>query len=163
MKLATSILALAVAAVFAAGCNKPATSTANNNSGASATPGSSTTGTTTPTTSSTASDSTSTSTPASAGSTQATGDTTSATQQTNMQGSGATSTGAVSETVTTGKIKAAIAADSGMKDADVSVTTSNGVVTLGGTVKSQDQVAIATGIAQKQEGVQRVESNITVR
>jgi hyperosmotically inducible protein len=71
--------------------------------------------------------------------------------------------GAVSETVTTGKIKAAIAADAGMKDTDVSVTTNQGVVTLGGTVKSQDQVAIATNLAQKMDGVTRVESNISVR
>jgi osmotically-inducible protein OsmY len=42
------------------------------------------------------------------------------------------------------------------------VTTSNGVVTLGGTAKSNDQVALATGIAQRQDGVSRVESNIQV-
>ena len=50
-----------------------------------------------------------------------------------------------------------------MKDSDISVTTNNGVVTLTGTVKSQDQVSIATNLAQRQEGVQRVESNISVR
>jgi hyperosmotically inducible protein len=72
-------------------------------------------------------------------------------------------TGAVSETVTTGKIKAAIAADPGMKDADVSVTTNNGVVMLSGTVKSQDQVAIATNLAQKMDGVTKVDSTITVK
>ena len=65
---------------------------------------------------------------------------------------------AVGETVTTGKIKAAIAADPGMKDSDVSVSTTNGVVTLSGTVKSQDQVTIATNLAQRQEGVNRVDS-----
>jgi hypothetical protein len=54
-------------------------------------------------------------------------------------------------------------ADSAMKDSDISVTTNNGVVTLNGTVKSQDQIAIATNLAQRQEGVQRVESNISVR
>ena len=50
-----------------------------------------------------------------------------------------------------------------MKDTDLNVTTSNGVVTLGGSAKSQDQVAIATGIAQRQEGVSRVESRIAVQ
>ena len=70
---------------------------------------------------------------------------------------------AVGETVTTGKIKAAIAADPGMKDSDVSVSTSNGVVTLTGTVKSQDQVTIATNLAQRQEGVSRVDSQLVVR
>lgn len=72
-------------------------------------------------------------------------------------------TGAVSETITTGKVKAAIAADSGLKDTDISVTTDNGVVMLGGTVKSQDQIAIATSLAQRQEGVNKVETQIVVR
>src|SRR5215213_6570364 len=70
---------------------------------------------------------------------------------------------AVGETVTTGKIKAAIASDPGMKDSDVSVTTRDGVVTLTGTVKAPDQVTIATNLAQRQEGVSRVESQLTVR
>lgn len=70
---------------------------------------------------------------------------------------------AVAETVTTGKIKAAIAADPGMKDSDVSVSTNNGVVTLAGSVKSQDQVTIATNLALRQEGVNRVESRLEVR
>jgi len=72
-------------------------------------------------------------------------------------------TGAVSETITTGKIKAALAADSGLKDTDISVSTNNGVVTLNGTVKSQDQIALAQGIAQKMDGVQKVETNVTVK
>jgi len=79
------------------------------------------------------------------------------------QGPGGDATGAVSETLTTGKIKAAIAADSGLKDTDISVTTNNGTVMLGGTVKSQDQIAIATQVAQKQDGVQKVEANLTVK
>jgi osmotically-inducible protein OsmY len=70
---------------------------------------------------------------------------------------------AVGETVTTGRIKAAIAADPGMKDTDVSVTTRDGVVTLSGTVKAPEQVVIATNLAQRQEGVNRVESQLTVR
>jgi hyperosmotically inducible protein len=69
----------------------------------------------------------------------------------------------VSETLTTGKVKAAIAADSGLKDTDISVATNNGVVTLSGTAKSQDQVAIATNVAQRQEGVNKVETQIVVR
>lgn len=69
----------------------------------------------------------------------------------------------VGDTVTTGKIKAAIASDSGMKDSDVSVSTTQGIVTLSGTVKSREQVTIATNLAQRQEGVSRVESQLTVR
>jgi len=152
MKLVTTVLALAVAAAFTTACDRPKT-TAYNNSGSSAAPASTTTTTTTsPTTSTTTSDTTATTT------------TTTAPSTTNMApGPAGDASGPVSETVTTGKIKAAIAADAGMKDTDVSVTTNQGVVTLGGTVKSQDQVAIATNLAQKMDGVTKVESNITVR
>ena len=66
------------------------------------------------------------------------------------------------ETGMSRKIMTAIASDPAMQDADVTVKTENGVVTLGGTAKSQDQVALATGIATKQQGVARVESQIAV-
>lgn len=142
MKIISSILALAVTAAFTTACDRPKTqSTAYNNSGTSATPGSTTTTATSPTVA----------------------PSTTSANPTMAPGPAGNATGAVSETVTTGKIKAALAADSGMKDSDVSVTTENGVVILGGTVKSQDQVSIATNLAQKQEGVSKVESNIAVR
>ena len=147
MKLATTALALAVAAALTAGCDRPKTDTAYNNSGTSATSPSSTTTTTSPTTSDTASTSTA--------STSAT--------PTMAPGPAGDATGAVSETMTTGKVKAAIAADPGMKDSDISVTTKNGVVMLSGTVKSQDQIAIATNLAQKMDGVQKVEANLTTK
>jgi hyperosmotically inducible protein len=146
MKLAITAATLALAFATTA-CDRPTQSTAYNNSGSSAS--------TTPAADSTAT----TSAPATsdAASTAAPG-------TTNMApGPAGDASGAVSETVTTGKIKAAIAADAGMKDTDVSVTTNAGVVTLSGTVKSQDQVAIATGLAQKMDGVSRVESNLNVR
>ncbi len=139
MKLVTTVLALAVTAALTTACDRPKTqSTAYNNSGASATPGSTTTTTTTtaPVVPSTA---------------------------TMAPGPAGDATGAVSETLTTGKVKAAIAADPGMKDSDVSVTTNNGVVMLAGTVKSQDQISIATNLAQKMDGVNKVESSITVK
>ena len=142
MKIIASILALAVTAAFTTACDRPKTqSTAYNNSGASATPGNTTTTATSPTVA----------------------PSTTSANPTMAPGPAGNATGAVSETVTTGKIKAALAADSGMKDSDVSVTTENGVVILGGTVKSQDQISIATNLAQKQEGVSKVESNIAVR
>lgn len=142
MKIISSILALAVTAAFTTACDRPKTqSTAYNNSGASATPGNTTTTATSPTVA----------------------PSTTSANPTMAPGPAGNATGAVSETVTTGKIKAALAADSGMKDSDVSVTTENGVVILGGTVKSQDQISIATNLAQKQEGVSKVESNIAVR
>ena len=70
---------------------------------------------------------------------------------------------AVSDTIITGKVKAAIAADNGMKDSDISVKTENGVVTLTGSVKSTDQVTLASALAQRQQGVARVENQVAVR
>ncbi|HET6265068.1 MAG TPA: BON domain-containing protein [Usitatibacter sp.] len=150
MKLATTAIALAVAAALTAACDRPKTDTAYNNSGTNATAPSSST-TTTPTTSPATSDTASSSTASTSATT------------TMAPGPAGDATGAVSETVTTGKIKAAIAADAGLKDTDISVTTNNGVVMLSGTVKSQDQVAIATNLAQKMDGVQKVEANLTTK
>lgn len=140
MRIATSAAALAIAALALAACDKPATqSSAYNNSGSSATAGSATSGTTAlaPST-----------TPATASM---------------APGPAGDATGAVSETITTGKIKAAIASDAALKDSDISVTTNNGVVTLSGTAKSQDQVSAATALAQRQDGVTKVEANVTVK
>lgn len=138
MKLTATLLALAAAGTLAA-CDKPNQSTAYNNAGTSAAPA------------------TTASTPA------ATSPTTTAGNSTMAPGPAGDATGAMSETLTTGKIKAAIAADAGLKDTDISVTTNNGAVVLGGTVKSQDQVALAKDIAQRQDGVQKVETNLTVK
>ena len=151
MKTITSAAALAIAALALAACDRPATqSTAYNNSGSSASPGS-TTGsavTPSPTTATTTSDTAAPNAPATA----------------NMApGPAGDATGAMSETITTGKIKAALAADAGLKDSDISVTTNNGVVTLSGTAKSQDQVSAATALAQRQDGVTKVESSVVVR
>jgi hyperosmotically inducible protein len=145
--IASSLIALAA---LATGCSRDGTGgTAYNNSGASATSPSSTSAPSTTSTTSTAT--ADTSSPNTAATT------------TMAPGPAGDATGAMSETLTTGKVKAAIAADTGLKDTDISVKTDNGVVTLGGTVKSQDQVSIATSLAQKQDGVTRVDSQITVR
>jgi hyperosmotically inducible protein len=143
--IASSLIALAA---LATGCNR-GSGTAYNNSGTSAAtaPSATTSPSTTTTTTTTTAD---TSSPNVATTTMA-------------PGPAGNATGAVSETITTGKVKTAIAADSGLKDSDISVTTHDGVVTLSGTVKSQDQVAIATNLAQRQEGVTKVETQITVR
>ena len=151
MRTAASLAALAIAAMALTACDRPATqSTAYNNSGSSATPGSNTVGTTTSPSSSTAAtpDTASPSAPATASM---------------APGPAGDATGAVSETITTGKIKAALAADAGLKDSDISVTTNNGVVTLSGTAKSQDQVSAATALAQRQDGVTKVENSISVK
>ena len=68
---------------------------------------------------------------------------------------------ALSDTVLSGRIKAAILTDPGMTGADVSVNTDHGVVTLTGTVKSQEQTAIASAHAQRQDGVMRVDSHLS--
>jgi len=152
MKLASTVIALAVAAALTTACDRPKTQgTAYNNSGSSAAPTATTTANPSPTVSTTTSDTSSTTT------------TTASANPTVAPGPAGDATGAVSETITTGKIKAALAADSGLKDTDISVSTNNGVVTLNGTVKSQDQIALAQGIAQKMDGVQKVETNVTVK
>ena len=151
MRIATSAAALAIAALALTACDRPATqSTAYNNSGSSATPGSTTAGTTAAPSSSsvTTPDTASPNAPATASM---------------APGPAGDATGAVSETITTGKIKAALAADAGLKDSDISVTTNNGVVTLSGTAKSQDQVSAATALAQRQDGVTKVENSISVK
>ena len=142
-----AVLALAGAAI--AGCDRPKT-TSYNNSGASATPGSTTTTTTvtTPTTAPTTSDASSPGTATTAATT-----TSAPSGEANV----------VADTVTTGKVKAAFATDPGLKDTDISINTNGGVVVLTGTAKSQDQIMIATNLAQRQEGVTRVDTQVTVK
>lgn len=68
----------------------------------------------------------------------------------------------LTDTVITGKIKAAILTDPGMTGADVSVNTDRGVVALAGSVKSQEQIAIASAHAQRQDGVLRVDNHLAM-
>jgi osmotically-inducible protein OsmY len=69
---------------------------------------------------------------------------------------------ALSDTVITGKIKAAILTDPGMAGADVSVNTDRGVVMLAGLVRNPEQTAIASAHAQRQDGVMRVDNHLAV-
>ncbi len=137
-----------VLAAAAAGCTKSGTNSAYNNSGASNTPAQPATTVTTTTTTTNA-------TPG----TDVSSSSTATTQTTGSTGS----TNVVSDTVTTGKVKAALSSDSGLKDTDIVVKTDGGVVVLSGTAKSQDQITIATNLAKGQEGVNRVETQIVVR
>jgi len=68
----------------------------------------------------------------------------------------------ISDTVITGRIKTELLTDPGMTGADVSVNTDHGVVTLTGSVKSQEQTAIASAHAQRQDGVMRVDSHLSL-
>ena len=68
----------------------------------------------------------------------------------------------LNDTVITGKIKAAILTDPGMTGADVTVNTDRGVVILAGTVASREQTAIASAHAQRQDGVLRVDNQLSM-
>lgn len=67
-----------------------------------------------------------------------------------------------SDVAITAKIRASLASDPGMSGADVSVNTDHGVVILAGTVKSYEQVGIASAYAQRQDGVMRVDNQLTL-
>lgn len=69
---------------------------------------------------------------------------------------------ALTDTMITGRIKTALLSDPGMDGADVSVQTNKGVVTLVGTVESHEQTGIASAHAQRQDGVVRVDSDLTL-
>jgi osmotically-inducible protein OsmY len=60
-------------------------------------------------------------------------------------------------------VKAAIATEPGLKDAEIIAKTDGGMVVLTGTAKSQDQIALASNLAQRQEGVSRVDTQIAVK
>ena len=136
MKTLPILTATVLAAIALAGCDRPGTHTAANAANAPAP------ATTTDTNATPARDTTA------AASTPITG-----TQSNNV----------VTDTLVTGKVKTAITADNAMKDADISVKTENGVVTLTGMAKSPDQVTLASALAQRQEGVSRVENQVAVR
>ena len=65
-----------------------------------------------------------------------------------------------SDTIITARTKAAILSDPGMTGSDVSVNTDRGVVSLTGTIKSQEQSAIASAHAQRQDGVLRIDNHL---
>ena len=67
---------------------------------------------------------------------------------------------ALTDAAITGRIGGELASDPGMAGADVSVHTDRGVVTLSGTVKSQEQTGIASAHAQRQDGVLRVDNHL---
>ena len=69
---------------------------------------------------------------------------------------------ALTDPFITGKIKANILADPSMRGADISVNTTQGVVNLTGLVASQEQAAIASAHAQRQDGVMRVDNHLAV-
>lgn len=69
---------------------------------------------------------------------------------------------ALSDPAITGRIKSAILSDPAMGGADISVNTDHGVVSLNGIVKTPEQTAIASAHAQRQDGVVRVDSHLSI-
>lgn len=68
----------------------------------------------------------------------------------------------ITDSVITAKIKTAILSDPAMTGTDVSVNSERGVVSLSGNVKSQEQIAMASAHAQRQDGVMRVDTQLSM-
>jgi hypothetical protein len=69
---------------------------------------------------------------------------------------------ALTDPVITAKVKASLVTDPAMTGADVSVNTNQGVVSLTGLVASQEQAAVASAHAQREDGVMRVDNHLAV-
>lgn len=69
---------------------------------------------------------------------------------------------ALDDGVVTARIRAALLLDPALSGSDISVNTSQGVVSLTGIVASREQAAIASGHAQAQDGVMRVDDHLAV-
>jgi hyperosmotically inducible protein len=68
----------------------------------------------------------------------------------------------VNDTSTTTKIKSKLLADKNTSGLAISVTTTNGVVTLSGKVKSDSEKELAEQIARNTAGVADVHNELTV-
>jgi hyperosmotically inducible periplasmic protein len=67
---------------------------------------------------------------------------------------------AVTDTVITAKVKAKMMGKDGLKKSDISVTTTNGVVTLDGSASSSKAKSAAQAVAESVEGVKSVDNNL---
>jgi hyperosmotically inducible protein len=70
---------------------------------------------------------------------------------------------AISDTALTTKVKTAILAEPSLKVMQISVATTNGVVTLGGDVDSKNSSALAVRVARSVDGVSSVVNNLVVK
>lgn len=80
-----------------------------------------------------------------------------ATPQAHSDGVGAT----VTDTGITATVKAKLMTTDGMSKSEVSVTTTNGVVTLNGIASSVHAKTAAEAVAKQVDGVKRVDNNLT--
>ncbi|RLM24486.1 molecular chaperone OsmY [Brenneria alni] len=71
--------------------------------------------------------------------------------------------GYMSDSATTAKVKSALLEDKSITSGDISVETTNGVVTLSGFVSSQELSARAVQIATNTEGVKSVSDKLQVK
>jgi hyperosmotically inducible protein len=71
--------------------------------------------------------------------------------------------GYLDDSAITAKIKAEILSTPLLKSSQITVTTTNGVVTLGGTVDSQQSIVRALQIARASQNVKSVESSLAVK
>ena len=103
------------------------------------------------------------------GSTPSTASTTSTTPATTSPSSMAANTpstsmaAAVDDATITTKVKAAVMAEPNLKTSDINVDTKDGVVTLAGTVNSQDEKQKANSAAQSVQGVKSVSDQLVVK
>jgi hyperosmotically inducible periplasmic protein len=68
---------------------------------------------------------------------------------------------AVDDTATTAKVKERIATDKRLEDSKISVTTTNGIVTLTGSVPSHQEASTAEEVASSVNGVKGVDNRIS--
>ena len=69
---------------------------------------------------------------------------------------------AAEDTTITTKVKAAFATGKDIKSGDIHVTTTAGIVTLGGQVQNSDMAARAVAIARNTDGVRGVTNDLQV-
>lgn len=70
---------------------------------------------------------------------------------------------AMSDSVITGKVKAALLADKDIKGTDIKVETNQGIVTLNGTVNSRAQIDKAESLTRAVEGVQTIDNRLNIK
>lgn len=68
---------------------------------------------------------------------------------------------AISDTAITTKVKSKLMGDKRLKKSDISVTTTNGVVTLEGTASDSKAKSTAAALAKSVKGVKSVDNNLT--
>jgi hyperosmotically inducible periplasmic protein len=69
----------------------------------------------------------------------------------------------VDDSTISSRVKDAIGSDSELKDVDVTVDTTDGIVTLNGTAASREQIGRALSLARTVDGVKGVTNLLAIR